>query len=47
MWYCGSGNKRNRVGITFKKEHVDRVVKLWRVTERIICLEMELDGWLC
>ena len=44
MWYCGSGNKKNNVGIILKKEHVDRVVELWRVTNRIICLKMELDG---
>ena len=37
MWYCGSGNKKNGVGIIFKKEHVDRVVELWRVTNRVIC----------
>ena len=44
MWYCGSGNKKNGVGIILKKEHVDRVVELWRVTDRIICLKMEYDG---
>ena len=44
MWYCGSGNKKNGVGIILKKEHVDRVVEIWRVTDRIICLKMELDG---
>ena len=44
MWYCGSGNKKNGVGIILKKELVDRVVELWRVSERIICLKMELDG---
>ena len=44
MWYCGSENKKNGVGIILKKEHVDRVVKLWRVTDRIVCLKMELDG---
>ena len=44
MWYCGSGNKKNGVGIILKKEHVERVVELWKVTDRIICLKMELDG---
>ena len=44
MWYCGSGNKKNGVGIILKKEHVERVVELWRVTDRIIYLKMELDG---
>ena len=39
MWYCESGNKKNDVGIILKKEHVERVVELWRVT-----LKMELDG---
>ena len=46
MWYCGSGNKKwckNNNSIS-KKEHVGRVVEIWRVTERIICLKMELDG---
>ena len=43
VWYCGSGNKNNGVGIILKKEHVDRVAELWRVTDRIICLKMELD----
>ena len=44
MWYCGSENKKNGLGIILKKEHVDRVVKLWRVTGKIICLKVELDG---
>ena len=43
MWYCGTGNKKNGVEIILKKEHVDRVAELWRVTDRIICLKMELD----
>ena len=42
MWYCGNGNKKNGVGIILKKKHVDRMVKLWRVTDRI-GLKMELD----
>ena len=29
---------------TKRMEHVDRVVELWRVTDRIIYLKMELDG---
>ena len=44
MWYFGSGNKKNGVGIILKKEHVDRVMELWRVTDRIICLKMVLNG---
>ena len=45
MWYGGrEKNKKNGGGIILKKEHVDRVVELWRVTDRIICLKMELDG---
>ena len=35
--------KKNGVGIILKKKHVDRVVELWRVTDRIICLKLELD----
>ena len=44
MWYCGSGNKKSGIEIILKKEHVDRVVELWRVSDWIICLKMELDG---
>ena len=33
MWYCGNGNKKNVVVIILKKEHVDRVVEMWRVTD--------------
>ena len=44
MWYCGSENKKNSMGIILKKEHLYRVVELWRVTDGIICLKMELDG---
>ena len=44
MWYCGSGKKTNGKGIILKNEHVDRVVEFWRVTNRIICLKVELDG---
>ena len=41
MWYCGSRKKKNSVGIILKKENVERIVELWRVTDRIICLKME------
>ena len=46
MWYYGSGNKKNGVGIELKlkKEHADRVIELWRVTDRMICFKIELDG---
>ena len=44
MCHCGGGNKKNGEGIILKKEHVDRVVELWRVTDKIICLKMELDS---
>ena len=27
-----------------KKEHVDRLVEIWRITDKITCLKMELDG---
>ena len=43
-WYCKSGNKKNGQGIILEKEHVDRVVKWLRVTDRIMWLKMELDG---
>ena len=37
-------NKKNGMGIVLKKEHVERVVELWRLTDRRICLKMELNG---
>ena len=36
--------KEWRVNHIEKGAYVDRVVELWRVTDRIICLEMEIDG---
>ena len=44
MWYCGSENQKNDVGIILKTKHVNRVVELWKVTDRIMYLKMELDG---
>ena len=41
LWYCGSKTKKNGVGIVMKKDLVDRVVEIWRVSDRIICLKME------
>ena len=32
------------MGIILKREHVERVVELWRVTDRIMRLGMEIDG---
>ena len=32
------------MGIILKKGHVDRVMELWRVTDRIIWLKMELSS---
>ena len=31
------------MGIILKKEHVDRIMELWRAIDRIIGLKMELD----
>ena len=44
LWYCGSENKKNGVGIVMKKDLVDRVVEVWKVSDRIICLKMEMEG---
>ena len=44
MWSVKVETKKDGVGIVLKKEHVDRVVELRRVTDRIICLKVELDG---
>ena len=44
IWYCGSDSKRNGVGIIMKKDLVDRVVEVWRSSDRMIGLKLELDG---
>ena len=44
MCHCGSGNKRNGAGIVLKNDYVDRVIELWRISDRIIRIKMELDG---
>ena len=44
IWYCGSDSKGNGVGIIMKKDLVDRVVEVWRSSDRMIGLKLELDG---
>ena len=44
MWYCGSGNKRNGVGIVLTNDYVDKVIQMWKISNEIIFMEMELDG---
>ena len=44
MWYYGTDNKRNGVGIILEKDLVDRVVEVWRISDRLMCLKLEKDG---
>ena len=44
IWYCSSDSKRNGVGIIMKKDLVDRMVEVWRSSDRMIGLKLELDG---
>ena len=44
IWYYGSDSKRNGVGIIMKKDLVGRVVEVWRSSDRMIGLKLELDG---
>ena len=44
IWCCGNDSKRNGVGIIMKKDLVDRVVEVWRCSDRMIGLKLELDG---
>ena len=44
IWYCSSDSKRNGVGIIIKKDLVDRMVEVWRSSDRMIGLKLELDG---
>ena len=41
---CGSDSKRNGIGIIMKKDLVDRVVEVWRSSDRMIGLKLELDS---
>ena len=36
--------QKNGEGIVLKNYYVDRVIELWRMSDRIICMKMELDG---
>ena len=44
MWYCGSGNKKNGVGIIGKKEHVDRGSGIMEGNRQDNMLEDGVDG---
>jgi exonuclease III len=43
FWYCGYG-KINGVGVVAKKDLVDRVVEVERVSDRIMAIKIEKDG---
>ena len=44
LWYYGTENRRNGVGIILEKDLVDRVVEVWRISDRLMCLKLEKDG---
>ena len=46
LWYNGSNNKRNDVGIVLRKDLVDRVVEVERTSDRLISMKLEADGIL-
>ena len=46
LWYNGSNNKRNGVGIMLRKDLVDRVVEVERTSDRLISMKLEADGIL-
>ena len=37
-------NTRNGVGIILKKELVNRVMEVWRISDRVMYLKLELEG---
>jgi len=46
LWYNGSDNKRNGVGIVLRKDLVDRVVEVERTSDRLMTMKLEVDGML-
>ena len=46
LWYNVSNNKRNGVGIVLKKDLVERVVEVKRTSDRLMTMELEVDGML-
>ena len=42
LWYSGSNNKRNGVGIVLRKDLVDRVVEVKRISDRLMTMKLEL-----
>ena len=44
MWFGESGNQKSGVEILLKTVQVDRVMELWRGTDRKIGLKMEVNG---
>ena len=44
LWYFGNDNTRNGVNIILKKELVDRAIEVCRISDRVICLKLELEG---
>ena len=46
LWYNGSNDKGNGVGIVLRKDLVDRAVEVKRTSDRLISMKLEVDGIL-
>ena len=44
LFYHGVDGKRNGVGVILKEEYVRNVVEVKRVSDRLMCLKVEIEG---
>lgn len=44
LWCYGNANKKHGVGIVLRKDFIDRVVEAQRISDRVMCVRLELDG---
>ncbi|KAK3533904.1 hypothetical protein QTP70_034899 [Hemibagrus guttatus] len=44
LFYYGVDSKRNGVGVVLKEEFVRNVLEVKRVSDRVICLKLEIEG---
>jgi exonuclease III len=44
LFYHGVSKKRNRVGVILKEELIRNVLEVTRVSDRLMCLKLEMEG---
>ena len=46
LWYNGSNNKRNGLWIVLRRDLVNRVVEVKKISDRLMTMKLEIDGML-